>query len=155
MRSRLRMSLMLNCLLLRWQFLLQNQRRFSKSFLQTLRSLTMHDNVCCFTFTILSKSIRRFLLCIAMVLLSFIYLKIVDAFLESIRHDFAHEKLIDAQQGVDERTARNAAVEYCLEHHCDYLFVVESIAHLTNADALKTLIEIDRCTRTKRFITPS
>jgi len=47
-------------------------------------------------------------------------------------------------QDVTEWTARNAAVKKCVETKCDYLFVVDSDAHLDNQHTLMLLIEQNR-----------
>lgn len=63
---------------------------------------------------------------------------------ESIKDDYASVKLISQEENVKEWHARNSAIEYCLEQSCDYLFVIDSEAHINNPFTLKLLIEQNR-----------
>ena len=53
-------------------------------------------------------------------------------------------EVLDHTAGIKEWHARNKAVDKCAKMRCDYLFVVDSEAHLNNPYALKLLIEQNR-----------
>ncbi len=43
-----------------------------------------------------------------------------------------------------EVNARNEALKLCQTKSCDYVFIIDSVAHLDNSDTLKLLIEQNR-----------
>lgn len=53
-------------------------------------------------------------------------------------------EFISFKDGVAELEARNRAIELCAGLKCDYLFVVDSVAHLDNSYTLQLLIEQNR-----------
>nr|XP_018912305.1 PREDICTED: procollagen-lysine,2-oxoglutarate 5-dioxygenase 3 isoform X1 [Bemisia tabaci] len=65
--------------------------------------------------------------------------EIVKSFIE--KSDYLHIKTINPEDDIPYEDALSAAVEYCLQKSCDYYFMIQSEAHLDNADTLKLLIE--------------
>jgi procollagen-lysine,2-oxoglutarate 5-dioxygenase len=58
-------------------------------------------------------------------------------------------ELVDHTVDIKEWHVRNKGIEKCVKIKCDYLFVVDSEAHLNNPHALKLLIEQNR-----KFVAP-
>lgn len=71
-----------------------------------------------------------------------LFLQVVSAFVQSTQSMYAQVTLSDS---IETRAARQASVDYSLEHNSDYLFAVDAQAHLTNARTLRTLLTINRC----------
>ena len=82
--------------------------------------------------------------------------KDVKKFLKRIQNDDKEEgdieahpmyhsiEVVDTDQYVNERIARNMGIQHCLDLKCDYYFSVDSVAHIDNALTLKLLIEQNR-----------
>lgn len=70
----------------------------------------------------------------------------VEMFANQIRKtsEYLSVKEIKAKEQIKEVDARHAAVEYCVSKKCDYLFNVDGVAHLDNANTLKNLIQLNR-----------
>lgn len=70
----------------------------------------------------------------------------VEMFANQIRKtlEYLSVKEIKAKEEIKEVDARRAAVEYCVSKKCDYLFNVDGVAHLDNANTLKNLIQLNR-----------
>lgn len=58
--------------------------------------------------------------------------------------EYSTVQVIDAKHGIQETDAREMAVRQCVESFCDYLFSVDSEAHLDNPDTLKELIMLNK-----------
>ena len=63
----------------------------------------------------------------------------VAAFVEGNRGEYHSVRVGDQDQG--EAGAREAALQRCRDTRCDYLFVVDSTAHLDNQYTLMLLVE--------------
>lgn len=68
----------------------------------------------------------------------------VDNFVEEYRNEYNTVKYVPSSENLKEWHARNLGLEECFQHQCDYLFVVDSEAMLTNPKTLKLLIEQNR-----------
>ncbi|XP_071545280.1 procollagen-lysine,2-oxoglutarate 5-dioxygenase 1-like isoform X2 [Panulirus ornatus] len=70
--------------------------------------------------------------------------KMINEWVEEIGEDFASVKLLKHSDNIKEWHARKAALDYCVEQDCQYLFSVDSVAHIDNPYTLKLLIEQNR-----------
>ncbi|XP_044750581.1 procollagen-lysine,2-oxoglutarate 5-dioxygenase isoform X2 [Coccinella septempunctata] len=68
----------------------------------------------------------------------------VDTFLEAYGTQYKSVKKIIPDDATTEWAARDLAMDQCLAKECDFLFVVDSIAHLDNPHTLKLLIAQNR-----------
>lgn len=68
----------------------------------------------------------------------------VANFVNDNMNDYHKVEVVGHDQDVSEHSARNRAVERCVETKCDYLFVVDSEAHIDNPHTLGLLIEQNR-----------
>ena len=68
----------------------------------------------------------------------------VANFVNDNMNEYHKVEVVGHDQDVSEHTARNMAVERCVLTKCDYLFVVDSEAHLDNPHTLRLLIEQNR-----------
>ncbi|XP_065349170.1 multifunctional procollagen lysine hydroxylase and glycosyltransferase LH3 isoform X2 [Cloeon dipterum] len=58
--------------------------------------------------------------------------------------DYQSVEFIEHIEDTCEESGRNKAISHCVGLNCEYLFVVDSIAHLDNKETLKNLIEQNR-----------
>ncbi|XP_069181072.1 procollagen-lysine,2-oxoglutarate 5-dioxygenase 1 isoform X2 [Procambarus clarkii] len=70
--------------------------------------------------------------------------EMMSGFIEAVGEEFASMKYIKHDENIKEWHARNAAIDYCIEHDCQFLFVIDSVAQLNNPFILKLLIEQNR-----------
>ncbi|XP_069940624.1 procollagen-lysine,2-oxoglutarate 5-dioxygenase 1-like isoform X2 [Cherax quadricarinatus] len=70
--------------------------------------------------------------------------EMVSGWVKAVGETFISVKYIKHDENIKEWHARNAAIDYCLEHECQYLFVIDSEAQLDNPFTLKLLIEQNR-----------
>ena len=68
----------------------------------------------------------------------------VANFVNDNMKDYNKVEVVGPEHGMSEHTARDTAVERCAETKCDFLFVVDSEAHLDNPHTLRLLIEQNR-----------
>jgi len=73
----------------------------------------------------------------------------VSEFVDTIGREYLSVKYIPTEAAAKEWHSKNKAVDHCIEKNCDYLMVVDSLAHLDNPFVIKLLVEQNR-----KFIAP-
>ncbi|KAL3280590.1 hypothetical protein HHI36_003822 [Cryptolaemus montrouzieri] len=68
----------------------------------------------------------------------------VSTFVDAYTPEYLSVKEAKPDDGITEWAARDLALDHCVSTKCDYLFVVDSVAHLDNPHTLKLLIEQNR-----------
>ncbi|XP_059468645.1 multifunctional procollagen lysine hydroxylase and glycosyltransferase LH3 [Neocloeon triangulifer] len=67
--------------------------------------------------------------------------KQLEEFVSKYKSEYQSVEFVPHIEEVAEEAGRNKAISHCVDINCDYLFVVDSIAHLDNKDTLKNLIQ--------------
>lgn len=70
--------------------------------------------------------------------------KDVEKFVDFVKDKYRSVHTLDSSDNVDETSARNWAIEGCLQKSCKYLFSLDPFAHMDNPDTLRLLIEQNR-----------
>ncbi|KAF4533523.1 hypothetical protein B566_EDAN001008 [Ephemera danica] len=70
--------------------------------------------------------------------------KQVDKFLEDLKDTYASKKLFPTADKITETEARNKAITHCVTLNCDFLFVVDAVSHMDNAETLQLLMKQNR-----------
>ncbi|XP_076804247.1 procollagen-lysine,2-oxoglutarate 5-dioxygenase 1-like isoform X1 [Clavelina lepadiformis] len=73
----------------------------------------------------------------------------ISQFMLRHRSKYAAFKIVSPHENIDEKAARNMAVNHCIEIACDYQFSVDSYVQITEPDILKFLIS-----KNKQVIAP-